>query len=74
MKVGHADFWSGLALGALAAYVIVQASGWDYMGPDGPGPGFFPLWYGAAMAALSCETRAPERAQAASAPKTETIT
>ena len=53
MKVGNADFWSGLALGALAAYVIVQASGWDYMGPDGPGPGFFPLWYGAAMAALS---------------------
>jgi putative tricarboxylic transport membrane protein len=53
MKVGNADVWSGLALAALAGYIIVQASGWDYMGPDGPGPGFFPLWYGVAMAALS---------------------
>jgi putative tricarboxylic transport membrane protein len=53
MKAGNADFWSGLALAALAGYIIVQASGWDYMGADGPGPGFFPLWYGVAMAALS---------------------
>jgi putative tricarboxylic transport membrane protein len=53
MKAGNADFWSGLALAALAGYIVVQASGWDYMGPDGPGPGFFPLWYGVAMAALS---------------------
>ena len=53
MKAGNADFWSGLALAALAAYIITQASGWDYMGPDGPGPGFFPLWYGIAMAVLS---------------------
>jgi putative tricarboxylic transport membrane protein len=53
MKAGNADFWSGLALAALAAYIITQASGWDYTGPDGPGAGFFPLWYGLAMAALS---------------------
>jgi putative tricarboxylic transport membrane protein len=53
MRVGNADLWSGLALAALAAYIITQASGWDYMGPDGPGAGFFPLWYGVAMAALS---------------------
>lgn len=53
MKVGNADLWSGLALGALGGYIILQASRWDYMGPDGPGPGFFPLWYGIAMAALS---------------------
>ena len=52
-RFGGADFWSGLALAALAGYIIVQASGWDYMGPDGPGAGFFPLWYGVAMAALS---------------------
>lgn len=52
-RFGGADFWSGLALAALAGYIIVQASGWDYMGPDGPGAGFFPLWYGIAMAALS---------------------
>ena len=48
-----ADFWSGLALVALAAYIIVQARQWDYLGADGPGPGFFPLWYGIAMAALA---------------------
>jgi putative tricarboxylic transport membrane protein len=53
MKAGNADFWSGLALAALAAYIITQAYGWDYTGPDGPGAGFFPLWYGVAMAALS---------------------
>jgi putative tricarboxylic transport membrane protein len=53
MRAGNADLWSGLALAALAGYIIVQASGWDYLGVDGPGPGFFPLWYGIAMAALS---------------------
>lgn len=53
MRAGGADFWSGLALAGLAAYIIVQASGWEYLGEDGPGPGFFPLWYGIAMAALS---------------------
>jgi putative tricarboxylic transport membrane protein len=53
MKVGNAELWSGLALAALGGYIIVQASRWDYMGPDGPGPGFFPLGYGVAMAALS---------------------
>ena len=53
MKAGSADLWSGLALGGLGAYIIVQASRWEYLGPDGPGPGFFPIWYGVAMAALS---------------------
>ncbi|HJY77530.1 MAG TPA: tripartite tricarboxylate transporter TctB family protein [Burkholderiales bacterium] len=53
MKARNADLWSGLALAALAAYIIVRASGWDYMGPDGPGAGFFPLWYGIAMLVLA---------------------
>jgi putative tricarboxylic transport membrane protein len=53
MKLARGDFYSGLALGALAAYIIVAASRWEYVGTDGPGPGFFPLWYGLAMAALS---------------------
>jgi putative tricarboxylic transport membrane protein len=53
MKLAQADFWSGLALAALAGYIIAAASRWEYLGPDGPGPGFFPLWYGIAMAALS---------------------
>ena len=53
MKARNADLWSGLALAALAAYIIAEASGWDYSGPDGPGAGFFPLWYGIAMLVLA---------------------
>ncbi len=52
-KFGTADFYSGLALAALATYIILRARQWEYLGPDGPGPGFFPVWYGIAMAALS---------------------
>ena len=47
------DFWSGLALGALGAYIVTQASRWEYLTQEGPGPGFFPLWYGIAMVVLS---------------------
>ena len=53
MKGRPADFWSGLALAALGAYIVVQAWQWEYLGDDGPGPGFFPLWYGIAMLVLS---------------------
>ena len=53
MKARSADFGSGLALGGLGAYIIVVASGWEYLGQDGPGPGFFPLWYGILMVVLS---------------------
>jgi putative tricarboxylic transport membrane protein len=52
--VRGADFYSGLALAVLGSYIIVQARQWEYLGTDGPGPGFFPLWYGIAMAGLSC--------------------
>jgi putative tricarboxylic transport membrane protein len=47
------DLWSGVALAALGLYITIQAGQWEYLGPDGPGPGFFPLWYGVAMLALS---------------------
>ena len=47
------DFWSGLALAALGTYIVSEARGWAYMSEEGPGPGFFPLWYGSAMVALS---------------------
>jgi len=53
MKARSGDIWSGLALGGLGAYIIFQASRWEYIGGDGPGPGFFPLWYGIAMVGLS---------------------
>jgi putative tricarboxylic transport membrane protein len=44
---------SGALLAALGAYVILEARQWEYLGPDGPGPGFFPLWYGVGLVALS---------------------
>ena len=47
------DFWSGLALAALGAYIVATSRGWAYMGEEGPGPGFFPTWYGGAMLVLS---------------------
>ena len=53
MRRRSPDFWSGLALAALGAYIVVEARGWDYLTPEGPGPGFFPLWYGIAMLVLS---------------------
>ena len=50
-KIG--DIVSGGVLAGLGIYIIVEARGWEYIGPDGPGPGFFPLWYGIAMVALA---------------------
>jgi putative tricarboxylic transport membrane protein len=51
--VRRGDFWAGLALAALGAYIVSEARGWVYMSEDGPGAGFFPMWYGSAMIALS---------------------
>lgn len=56
MNIKHirkGDFYSGLALAALGAYIIGAAWQWTYMGEEGPGAGFFPLWYGVAMVVLS---------------------
>jgi putative tricarboxylic transport membrane protein len=47
------DVVSGGLLAALGLYVVLEARTWTYSGPDGPGPGFFPLWYGVLMVALS---------------------
>jgi putative tricarboxylic transport membrane protein len=47
------DIISGAVLAGLGVFIIVEARGWVYLGPDGPGPGFFPLWYGIAMVVLS---------------------
>ena len=53
MRSRSPDFWSGLALAALGGTIVYEARGWEYLGQDGPGPGFFPLWYGIAMLVLS---------------------
>ncbi len=49
----NGDVISGAVLAALGGYIFAQSRAWDYYGPDGPGPGFFPTWYGIAMVALS---------------------
>ena len=48
-----ADRWSGLVLAALGVFIIMEARRWEFLGPDGPGAGFFPVWYGIAMVVLS---------------------
>ena len=47
------DFWAGLVLAGLGIFIVTQAWGWSYMTEEGPGPGFFPLWYGTVMVGLS---------------------
>ena len=47
------DFWSGLALVALGVYILAATRGWEYLSPEGPGPAFFPRWYGIAMIVLA---------------------
>lgn len=47
------DIVSGAVLAGLGVFIISEAWQWDYLGADGPGAGFFPLWYGIAMVALA---------------------
>src|SRR5467141_730574 len=47
------DVISGAVLSALGLYIFLQAREWNYTGPDGPGPGFFPTWYGLGLIVLS---------------------
>jgi putative tricarboxylic transport membrane protein len=51
--VRNGDVLSAAALAALGVYIVAEASDWAYLGDDGPGPAFFPIWYGIAMIALS---------------------
>jgi len=53
VKASAGDFWSGIALAALGAYIISEARQWDYLTPEGPGAGFFPMWYGIAIVVLA---------------------
>jgi putative tricarboxylic transport membrane protein len=53
LKPRSGDLASGALLVALGVFIVLHARRWEYLGPDGPGPGFFPLWYGIAMIALA---------------------
>lgn len=47
------DVVSGAVLAGVGIFILLEARHWEYLGPDGPGPGFFPLWYGICMVALA---------------------
>lgn len=49
----NGDVVSGAILVALGTYIVIQAGIWPYYDVNGPGPGFFPMWYGILMIALS---------------------
>lgn len=53
LNLRNGDVISGAVLAALGTYIVIQASIWPYYEVNGPGPGFFPLWYGVLMVALS---------------------
>ena len=49
----NGDVISSAVLVALGVYIVMEASNWAYYSEDGPGPAFFPIWYGIAMIVLS---------------------
>lgn len=49
----NGDVISAAVLAALGVYIVFEASEWGYIGDDGPGPAFFPIWYGIVMIVLS---------------------
>ena len=51
--VRNGEAISGAVLAALGAYIFLQSRAYDYYTADGPGPGFFPTWYGVAIVVLS---------------------
>ena len=68
MRTG--DIVSAAVLAGLGIYIVFEARGWEYLGADGPGPGFFPLWYGVCMVALSILLLATSLVQRTSMPDT----
>ncbi|HEY8368580.1 MAG TPA: tripartite tricarboxylate transporter TctB family protein [Thermodesulfobacteriota bacterium] len=52
-RLRDGELLSGAALAGLGVYIVSEASQWSFLGPTGPGPGFFPVCYGVAMVVLS---------------------
>lgn len=47
------DVVAGVLLAALGVYITTTATSWPILDAQGPGPGFFPIFYGVAMIAGS---------------------
>ena len=52
-RFSNADAISAAVLAGLGGYIVIEARQWPYLAPEGPGPGFFPIWYGIALIVLS---------------------
>jgi putative tricarboxylic transport membrane protein len=52
-RFNNGDAISAAVLAGLGGYIVLEARRWDYMAADGPGPGFFPMWYGIVLIVLS---------------------
>ena len=53
LRFSNGDALSAAVLAGLGGYIVVEARQWTYLGADGPGPAFFPIWYGIALIVLS---------------------
>ena len=53
LRFSNADAISAAVLAGVGGYIVLEARQWPYLAPEGPGPGFFPMWYGIALIALS---------------------
>jgi Tripartite tricarboxylate transporter TctB family. len=75
LNLRNGDVISGAVFAALGTYIVIQAAIWPYYEVNGPGPGFFPLWYGVIMVALALwlviTAAQKPRAEAAAAAETE---
>jgi putative tricarboxylic transport membrane protein len=52
-NLNKSELIAAALLFALGLSIIFQALAWTYLTPDGPGPGFFPLWAGIGITVLS---------------------
>ena len=52
-NLNKSELIAAAVLFALGLSIIFQALAWTYLTPDGPGPGFFPLWAGIGITVLS---------------------
>ena len=46
--MSRGEIVSGMVLAGRGVFIVTEAAGWKYLGPDGTGPGFFSLvvWFG----------------------------
>jgi putative tricarboxylic transport membrane protein len=51
LRIG--DIVSGAVLAALGFYIMTSSLKWTYFSPSGPGPGYFPFWYGLLILVLA---------------------